>query len=353
MSSATRPFNKLLFWQGDLRQTRIIRFVVGVTLTVALAFAIEWSLSFLTPVLTAMILAKPIPGPSPRALLNNIMYVVGAFALGTIYTFVFLPFPMVYLIMLALALFHIYYQLNRGGPFMLVLMNLLAILILPTLTMLHDAVALGFSNGFILSGVLFMLAVFLSHQLIPDPPCAPALPAKPGLKQGYSAAAAQAALKSTLIVWPVAVLFITMEWKDQMLVLVYIAIFSLSPELTKGREAGINSLISAFTGGLFALLYYSILLVVPEFYFLVVLTAVTSLIFAQGIFSTRAVAKYFPSAFTTLLFLISYSMSGDTSFTSNFFFRLLYIGMATVYVVFTLRLLDSLWPEKQAATCRQ
>ena len=156
-----------------------------------------------------------------------------------------------------------------------------------------------------------------------------------------------------MIVWPVAVLFITMEWKDQMLVLVYIAIFSLSPELTKGREAGINSLISAFTGGLFALLYFRIFLVGPAFSFLIVLTAVTSLIFAQGIFSTRPLAKYYPSAFTTLLFLISYSMSGDTSFTSNFFFRLLYISMATVYVVFSLRLLDSLWPKKQAATCKQ
>ncbi len=333
-----------MFWHNDLRQTRIIRFVVGITLTVALAFAIEWPLSFLTPVLTAVILAMPLPGPTPRAVLNNIIYVVGAFVLGTLYTFVFLPYPMVYMIMLALALFHIYYLLNRGGAFMLVLMTLLAILILPMLTMMHDAVAVGFSNGFIFSGVLFVLAVWLSHQLIQDPPDGPAQPAKPAMMQDYSPAAAQAALKSTMIVWPVAVLFITMEWSDQILVMVYIAIFSLSPQLTKGREAGINSLISSFAGGLVALLFYIILIAVPEFYFLVMLTAVTSLIFAQGIFSTRPQAKYFPSAFTALLILISSSMGSDASFTSNFFFRLLYIGMATVYVVFALRLLDSLWP---------
>lgn len=339
-----------LFWRNNLRQTRIMRFAFGVTLTVALAFGIEWPLSFLTPVLTSVLLAMPIPGPSPRDVLMNIIYVAGSFALGSFYTLAFLPFPGVYAIMLAVALFHIYYLLNRGSSFMLVLMMLLAVLILPMLSIKHNALAAGFSDGFVLSGIVFVLAVWLSHQLFPDTPDAPPMPARPALQSGFSAAAAEAALKSTLVVWPVVILFVVAEWTGQILVMVFIAIFSLSPQLSKGRQAGLNSLASTFIGGMVALVVYGILVAVPEFYFLVLLMAVTSLFFAQRIFSNNTFAKYLPSAFTTLLVLISSSMGEDASFSSNFFTRIVYIGLATVYVVFALQLLESLWPDTSAAT---
>ena len=43
---------------------RIIRLALGVTISVALAYGIEWPLSFLFPVLTAVFLSLPLSMPS-------------------------------------------------------------------------------------------------------------------------------------------------------------------------------------------------------------------------------------------------------------------------------------------------
>ena len=49
-----------------------------------------------------------------------------AFVLGLFFAFFLLPFPLVYVPMLGLTLFHIYYLANRRGPLFLVLMSIIA-----------------------------------------------------------------------------------------------------------------------------------------------------------------------------------------------------------------------------------
>ena len=51
-------------WTNDLRTMRVLRFALGVTTAIAIAFAYEWPLSFLTPVFVAVFVALPLPAPS-------------------------------------------------------------------------------------------------------------------------------------------------------------------------------------------------------------------------------------------------------------------------------------------------
>jgi uncharacterized membrane protein YccC len=338
------------FWLGDQRQTRIMRYAIGVTLSVAIAFGIDWPLAFLMPVLTAVVLAMPLPSPTLPSSLKNMLQTLVGFSVGAIYTVFLLPYPLIYIPMLGLGLFHIYYLLNRGAPFWLVLMLLLAVLLLPMLGNTAEGLALGVAMGFIGSGWLTVAMIILAHTLVPDPPGGPERPARPGFQRGYSAPAAHTALKSAIVVLPIASLFLILDLSSLLLVMVFTAIFTLQPDLSKGRDAGMNSLISTLFGGFAAFVFYHIMVAVPEYYFLIALMLLTTLLFGRQAFSSSPTAKYAGSAFVALLVLFSSSLGEDANFTSNFIMRVVFISLAILYVVSALRVVERYWPHKQAVS---
>jgi hypothetical protein len=153
----------------DQNSVRIIRFAIGVTLAAALAYGINWPLSFLLPILTSLMLSLPLPMPSLRAGLRNMLYTLMAFGLGLIFSLFFLQYPFVYIVMLGLVLFHLYYYLNRGGSLWLALLSIVAILLLSMVGNSHEGLATDISLGFIGTGWLTMMMVWVSHRWCPIP----------------------------------------------------------------------------------------------------------------------------------------------------------------------------------------
>lgn len=325
---------------------RVMRFAIGVTLAVAISSAINWPLAFLVPILTSVILAMPMPMPGLKSGLTNMLYTISAFLVGIVFTLFLLPYPLAYIPMLSLALFNLYYMLNRGGSFWFVLMSLLAILILPMLGNNNEGLAKGFAFGFVLSGWATILMVWLAYLLVPDQSGTPPLPKKPGLQKGFSLPAAQAALKSTVVVLPMAILFITFNLSNLLVVLVFTATFTLAPDISKGKGAGISSLKSTLIGGAYAFIFYYLLVAVPEFHFFIALMFLTTLYFAGKIFSDNPSAQYYASAFSTLFILVNSSLGEGANFTSAFILRFSFILLATMYVVFSLMVFERFWPQK-------
>ena len=347
-TAAEKPKRRCGIRTSSLRTARVLRFAFGVTLAVALAFGYEWPLSFLTPIFTGLFLSLPLPAPTFGHSLKNCVYALEGFLLGLVFTLFLLPFPLIYIPMLGLVLFHIYYYLNRGGSVWRVLMHLIAVLILPMLGQLHDIISEGFALYFIYSSVLAILLSQLAHGLLPDPPGGPKLPPGAGFNPGYSPAAAQAAMKSTIIVLPLATLFIWLGWTGQLLILVFSAIFSLSPALSAGKAAAAKSLTSTVLGGLSALAFYWLIVAVPEFHFFIALMLLTTLLFAMGIFSDAPYAKYLSSAFTALLILVGSSMGEGVSIVDKFVGRVVLISLAALYIVAGLSVLNAFLFRKQA-----
>ena len=225
-------------------------------------------------------------------------------------------------------------------------MSMLAILLLPMLANTHEGLASGLALGFVGTSWLTMLLIWLAHLLVPDP-AAVQMPKPPGFQPGYSKPAALLALKSTLVIWPLASLFIVFDLMDYLLVMIFSAIFILKPELSKGKEAGLNSLVSTVLGGVCAWLFYWLIVAVPEYHFYVVLTFFTTLVFGMNIFSAKPTAKYFGSALVALLILVNGSMGEGAGFTELFVQRILLIVLAVLYIVAVLKVLDSYWAAKQ------
>lgn len=326
---------------------RVMRFAIGVTLAVAISSAVNWPLAFLVPILTSVFLAMPIPMAGLKSGLTNMLYTISAFFIGIVFTLFLLPYPLAYIPMLSLALFNLYYMLNRGGSFWFVLMSLLAILILPMLGNSSEGLAKGVAFGFVVSGWVTVVMVWFAYLIVPDQSGTPPLPKKPGLQKGFSLPAAQAALKSTVVVLPMAILFITFNLSNLLVVLIFTAIFTLAPDISKGKGAGVNSLKSTLIGGAYAFIFYHLLVAVPEFHFFIALMFLTTLYFAGKIFSDNPSAQYYASAFSTLYILVNSSLGEGSNFTSAFILRFSFILLATIYVVFSLIVFERFWPQKQ------
>ena len=177
LSAAQRPRRALWpRWTEDLRTARVLRFAFGVSAAVAISFAYAWPLFFLTPVLATVFLSLPTPGPTARQVGSLLLKALAAMLLGLGFNLFLLPYPLVYVPLLGLVLFHIYYLLNRGGSMWLVLMSLLAVLILPMLTNVHGQLATAFAGWFAWSCVLAIALYAIAHRLFPNPAGGPAMP---------------------------------------------------------------------------------------------------------------------------------------------------------------------------------
>lgn len=92
-----------------LRQARILRFALGITLAMSLALGISWPMSFITPVFVAIFLSAAAPAPSLRTGLTQILAMVGGCGVGLVITMTVLPYPLICLPVVLLALFRVYY----------------------------------------------------------------------------------------------------------------------------------------------------------------------------------------------------------------------------------------------------
>ncbi|MEE8079091.1 MAG: hypothetical protein V3T18_08850, partial [Pseudomonadales bacterium] len=247
-----------------------------------------------------------------------------------------------------LVLFHIYYLVNRGGAAFFAIMLLIAVLLLPMLAQQADLLADGIATAFMGFGAFAIGIQWLAHGILPDPPDShQGARRRRGFQPGYSAAAAHNAMKSTLVVLPVAILFIAAHWSSQALVIIFIAIYSVAPVLRISKQDTFYKFLANVLGGCAALVFYWLLVAVPEYYFLIALSLLSALVFGSVMFSDKATAPYYSSAFSTLLVLISTSMGEGADFGANFWIRVGLVALAGLYVVGALSVLEHVWPPSE------
>lgn len=344
-SIAHSPHIRKPFRLGNLRSVRIVRFGLGMTFAMAIAFGFDWPTQFLLPVLTVSLLGTKAPAPTVREGLYSFLCIVVAFSLGLVFSLFALSYPLVYVPALGLVLFHIYYLLNRGGAAFFAIMLLLAVLLLPMMAQQVDALATGIAMGFAASAGLAIGIRWMAFAILPDPLDAPTSGKRAGgFQSGYSAPAARNALKSTIVVLPVAALFIAATWTSQALIIIFVAVYSVAPVVQLSRQASTAKFLANVGGGCAALVFYWLLVAVPEYHFLIALSFLSALLFGIMIYSDRPNAPLYTVAFSTLLVLVSTSMGAGAEFGANFMIRVALIAAAGIYVVAALSVLEHILP---------
>jgi len=333
----------------DIRTVRILRYAFGSTLAMAVAMGFDWQLSFLTPVLVVSFLGSPAPRPAVKKLVTFGLVVAVACVAGLAVGLLLVPFPVVYLLVLGLLLFHLFYANTRGAPALLITWMLIALLLIPIIASLSSVLAVAIAARIFFGSVIALVIVWLAHIAMPDPPQAAAAasaaaadktpPAQPNIYR---------ALLSTVVVFPVAALFFAFQSASSLVILVFIALLTLQPSLAAGRKAGLALIVGNLAGGIVSMLFYDLLVVAPHFGFMVSLTLLSALLFAAGLFSSSRWAPLFGMAFSTLLLIIgsttsSYGEAGDKAST-----RVIQITLAVIYAVVAHNLILNLFPRRES-----
>lgn len=323
-------------WELDHRSVRVLRYAVGSTIAMTVAMAINWQLAFLTPVLTLSFLASPAPRPSLKFGVGFIVIITVSCLAGLMLGKHLISYPLVYIPFTGLVLMHLFYVKAGGKSAFLITWLLIALLVIPLIVMLSPEIANMVAGGILFGATVTICLIWLTFGLLPDPE---------GTGQKTVVAAAAPSIQSplerfrmaaisTLVVMPVFILLYSFQMTGSLLILIFVALLSSQPGFAANFKAGSALVIGNAIGGLAAIFFFNLLVMVPEFGFLIILTLLAGLVFGTRVFSDKPTAKLYGMAFSTLLLVIgSVTASGSGDASSKVYMRVAQIFIAVVYVV--------------------
>jgi hypothetical protein len=334
---------------ADVRAVRIFRYAFGSTLGMAVAMGFDWPLAFLTPVLVVSFLGNTNPRPAIKSLVSFVAIVAAASAVGSALAILLVPYPVVYVLVLGLMLFHLFLAKMRGAPALLITWMLIAVLVIPILASVSTKLAVVVAGYLVYGSAIAVAIVWLAHIAIPDPPlaaaAAPAAAPQETLSPEY---AHYRAILSTAVVFPVAVLFFAFQSVSSLIILIFIAMLTMQPSLAVGYKAGIALITGNLIGGIASMIVYDLLVVAPHFGFLLLLTLLTALVFGAGFFSNSRWAPLFGMAFSTLVLIIGSTTSSYGDADDKASTRVIQITIAVVYSVVAHNLLLIMFPRSES-----
>jgi len=336
----------------DVRALRVFRYALGSTIAMAVAMGFDWTLSYLVPVLSLGFFATPDPCPTPKQGAAFIGVILLAIVAGLMLAKWLLPFPLVYVPFVGLVLFRIFYAKASGKSPLLITWLVIAVLVIPLVAMLSPGVAHLAARSIAIGVIISVLLVWLVYFFLPDPPGVAAVvlaaskpPAQqvPPPRQRFSIAA-----ETTLVVLPVFILFYVLQWISSLLILIFIALLSSQPGFAKNYKAGGALILGNVIGGAVAIAIYELLVVVPEFAFLLMLILLAGLVFGAQVFSGKKTAALYGMAFSTVLLIIGSTTSGNAEAGAKVYTRVMQIMIAVVYVVVAFGTIDVFRRPKEA-----
>ncbi|UCD23757.1 MAG: DUF2955 domain-containing protein [Gemmatimonadota bacterium] len=340
-------------WRSDARTVRTFRYAGGSTLAVALAMGIDWQLSFLAPILALSFLGTPAPRPAPKLMVTFIVIVAAASLFGVTVSALLLPYPIVFLLVEGLLLFLLFYHLARGAPALLVTWLMIALTVIPVMALQSMELAIAIAKGLVVGAAGALAIVWITHVLLPDPitDVASATTAPNGKERSAQPTRHECATRAwlnTVVVFPVVALYL-MTGLTSVLILVMIALLSMQPDVSTGYKAGIALIVGNLMGGIAAIVMYELLVMVPEYAYLILLTFLAALFFGGQLFSDKPKAPLFGMAYSTMLLVVLSTTSSFGDADAKAWTRVAQITIAVVYLVVAYGAIRSLRGKPESA----
>jgi hypothetical protein len=327
------------------KDIRIARYAIGATLGTAIALGFGWELSFLVPVLSLSFLSSPDKPLSFKAGLIFIAVVGFSCYLAVQIGSHLIPYPALYVPFIGILLFRLFYFGQRGGSFLLVLWLLLAVTIIPLVRLLQPSIAVFVAQGLFYNVIVTVVIAWIMFALIPvrwesgQTAAAKSKPPPPSPDEAFRTAAL-----STVVVMPLLLLFYLFKLTGAVVLLVFVSILASNPAVLANAKVGKVMIVANVLGGIIAIVFYELLVMVPVFVFMLLLTLAIGLVLGSQVFSDKPTGSLFGSAFSTTLLVIGSVTTSDGDASSMVYMRVLQITFAVVYVVVAFDLLNRLLP---------
>lgn len=299
-----------------------------------IAMGVGWQVSFLTPVLALMFLGSPAPSPTLKQGLGFVFTIAIASAAGLILTKTLLPYPLVFVPLIGLISLHVFHASAKQIPPFLKLFLLLTLSAIPFLGLQSMVLASGFAMSLVFNGAATVVLVWFVYGFFPDRrnplPEGPAKKVTPPISDGQRF---DNALISTIVVFPMLLLFFFFEWVSGLTTLIFIMILVMQPGFAKNFKAGGLLILANLAGGIGAIIAYELLVITPVFVFMLLLVILFGLIYGAGLFSNKPTAQLYGTAFSTFLIIIGMTTSGESEAGAKVYTRIVLIMIAVIYVV--------------------
>jgi Protein of unknown function (DUF2955) len=321
----------------QLKSIQIARLSIGLTASVAVSYGSAWPLSFLTPIFTFLFLAmgRWIGAKMAFQLILRLAYCLG---IGMVIAEFFLLYPLLCIPLYGLIFFLIYYNDTPTAPPMSTLFMTLAVTMIPIMSfsgaMVSHMIALFLLVN--MSAGLFFAWAF--HTLIPNDR-ATVLPEQKKPAQSQPSAPPhdqeriRLALTSTIVALTAVILFFALNFAQYALAMIYICFMAGTPTTNASVIVMKANATATCIGGIAVIIAYNLLVAVPTYPFLIVLTLFFSLLFSSVIFGGTRHAAAFSSGLTTFLVLLGSSTGVDQSASANFYLRIAQVLFAGIFTL--------------------
>lgn len=337
---------------------RIIRLAFGTALALWVSQAMNWGLSFITPVLLTMLLALPLPAPSFKQSLTFVLALAIPVWLSTWLLLPFLTYqPAVGMLLLIAACFWSFFYSASGGSPVLGAFLTVGLAIVAAIGSVSIDQVIAVNKALTLNAVIGVAMMSLAYGLFPELPPDGPQQKRPKAELPTREDAIRSAWRSTAIVLPIVVFFLYYsESASYLAVMIKVASMGQQAESDNTKAVGRSLLMSTFIGGVGAVIMWNVLSIWPSLVMYTLLVVLGGLIMGRHIFQGPGMtpkAGVWSYAYLTMLVVIAPAVldgPGGSAAGLKFVDRLTMMGWATLYGVAAVYVFDAFWRGKATQT---
>jgi len=337
---------------------RIFRLAFVTAFALLLSQTVNWSLSYITPVLLSMLLALPLPG---LRLKQGLIFILALVIPLWLTSWLLLPVlthqPLVGMLLLIAGCFWCFYYSSSGGSPILGAFLTMGLAIVAAVGSDSIDAVIAVNNALTLNAIIAIGIMWLAFVLIPENPLEAGPKAKPKAEPPSRQEAIRSAWRSTAIVLPVIVFFLFYTGSaSYLVVMIKVASMGQQAENDKTKAVGKSLLMSTLIGGICAIIIWNVMSAWPSMLMLILMVTLGGLLMGRKIFQGQGMAAgagIWSYAFLTMLVIIVPAVldgAGGDAAGAKFFDRIAMMGWATLYGVAAVYVFDAFWRGKEPQT---
>jgi hypothetical protein len=319
----------------------ILRFAVGVTVAFVLCEWLQWTPTFLAPVLTAVLITN-LPARPPLKMALGLVVIMTVVALVPfVMTSLLRGMPFVLFGLITLCMFLAFHSMLSGRPRVPALLLLICLAIIPVVVMVAPAMAGGLPLALVRGIALALVLIAVMHALWPllpqrrpaqEPDAQPeAAPRKANVLP--------LALLSTAVMLPVLLVYLLFGLADALPVIVTTVMLVVNFDPQRSQKHALALILGNFAGGMLGWLMHTVLLTTPNLLFLALLLFVVLLGFGQEILRGGSTGMVALVGCNAMLIIFGSAIASGPGSLSIWLVRLFQFALAGAFAVGMMSLL--------------
>ena len=319
----------------------MLRFAFGVTIAFVACELLQWTPTFLAPVLVAVVLVNVPVRPPLKVGVGLIVIVAAASVIALVVCAALRGAPAILFGAAAFVVFLALYAIAQGRPRVAPILLLICVTAIPVVALESQSAASAFAYALVRAMSFAVLVVWIAYllwpKITPPRPAASVVPLSPDV-------ALNSALLGTAILTPLMLVYLMFGFADALPVLVASAMIVANLDFHSSRKQAVAMAIGNTAGGIASLALFLLLVLNPSVVTLTLILLVASLAFGWRITAGDPMAAVVLVAFNAMIIVFSSSLLSDNGTFSIWVTRLTQFLIAGAFAIGMMALL---WPRNE------